>query len=303
VLRGTTAFLTVPLFLGVIGTTRTALADPIPTTSLSFNMQGTVCAPSCGVPLNVVYDFSTNNGPTSDPLEVLLGGAGNGALVSGIADFGHLGVLAQADTQAMNTGASGSMLGVARASFTEPFMVTSSTLAPGTTVKAMAVLSMDGIADVSGGSVIPGSATDAAWSFNAWMQNLSNPSDYAIVCADSSAPECLLGPNIPFETTKSFVFTFTVGDVDVIEGSMLASASAGSATVEDLAFASSTVTSSAFHTAKFYLDPLDDFTLVSFSGHDYSLSVSAVPEPGSVLLVAGGLSTLLVVRRRRGSRR
>src|SRR4029077_14091231 len=110
VFGGTPALLTVSLCLCVFGETRTALADPIPTTSLFFNMQGTVCAPSCGAPLNVTFNPSTNNGPTSDPLEVRLGGAGNNAWVSGVADFGHLGVLAEADTQAMNTGASGLML-------------------------------------------------------------------------------------------------------------------------------------------------------------------------------------------------
>ena len=309
VFRGTPALLTVSLCLGIIGEIRTALADPM--TSLFFQMQGTVCAPQCGAPLNVTFNPSTNNGPTSDPIEVLLGGASNNASVSGFADFGHLGVLAEADTQAMNTGASGLMLAQAAASFTEPFAVTSSTLAPGTIVKAMAVVGMDGIAQVSGGTLSPepGQAvTSAQWNFFVSMQDLSNPTNFVTICQDSlvacDPPGGLLGPNVPFEVTNPFVFTFVVGETPIIEGQLLAGATAGSAAFGDGAFASQSVTSFAFHTANFYLQPLDDFTLVSSSGHDYSLPAStSVPEPNSVLLFAGWLSALLIVRRRRGSRR
>lgn len=308
VFRGAPALFTVALCVGSIGEIRTALADPV--TSLFFQMQGTVCAPQCGAPLNVTFNPSTNNGPTSDPIEVLLGGAGNNASVSGFADFGHLGVLAEADTQAMTAG-SGSLSALASASFTEPLTVTSSTLAPGTIVTAMAVVGMDGIAQVSGGTLSPEprqAVTSAQWNFFASMRDLSNPTNSVSICLDSlvacDPPGGLLGPNVPFEVTEPFVFTFEVGETPTIEGQLLAGATAGSAALGDGAFASQSVTSFAFHTANFYLQPLDDFTLVSASGHDYSLPAStSVPEPNSVLLVAGALSALLVVRRRRGSRR
>jgi hypothetical protein len=307
VFRGTPALLTVSLCLGIIGETRTALADPV--TSLFFQMQGTVCAPNCGQPLNVTFNPSTTNGPTSDQ-QVLLGGANNNASVSGVADFGHLGVLAEVDTQAM-TGGLGNLSALTSASFTEPLMVTSPTLAPGTIVKAMAVVGMDGIAEVSGGALSPdpgGAVTSAQWSFFASMQDLNNPINSLSVCLDSlvqcdpTDPSSLLGPNVPFEVTKPFVFTFVVGETPVIVGQLLVVASAAASAFEDGAFASESVTSFAFHTANFYLQPLDDFTLVSASGHDYSLPVSTAPEPNSVLLVAGALSALLIVRRR-GSRR
>jgi hypothetical protein len=171
----------------------------------------------------------------------------------------------------------------------------------------MVVFGMDGIADVSGGTLSPnpgGAVTSAQWDFFVSMQNLTNPTDSASTCLGSlvSCEGPPLGPNLPFEVTKSLVFTFVVGDIAIIEGQLQATASAASTAFEDGAFASQSVTSSALHTANFYLQPLDDFTLVSFSGHDYALPASTVPEPVSVFLVAGGLSALLIVRSR-GSRR
>ena len=303
-LRGPWAVLTAVL-LRVVAEARGAHASPVATTSLFFNMQGTVCAPSCGGPLNVTYNPSTPSGATSDPLEVLLGGANNDALVSGFADFGQLGVLAGADAEAMDTGHSGNMLAQAAAIWTEPFLVSSSTLAPGTMVQAMALVRMDGIVSASGGTASPDpsnpreAAIDASWNFVASMQNLSNPSDYVFVCADSVGPSCLLPPNVPFEASKPFVFNFVVGDVAVVTGLLQAVASAGAATSVDGAFASESVTSAAMHTASFYLEPIGDFTLVSASGHDYSLQ--NVPEPASGLLLAIGLGALTASRH--GSRR
>jgi hypothetical protein len=80
----------------------------------------------------------------------------------------------------------------------------------------------------------------------------------------------------------------------------LAFASAGATTGVDGAFASESVTSDALHTASFYLQPLDAFTLVSQSGHDYSLPT--VPEPASGLLLASGLGALAAGCRRSGRR-
>ena len=310
VCRGATVILTVSLCLGALGVARMALADPIPMTSVFLNMQAAVCGPSCGAPLNVTYNPSTDNGPTTLPGQSLSAGATNNLFGQGFADLGLLGVLAEADSQSSSI-SDGNLSALTSASFSEPFTITSPTLAPGTTVKAKTVIVMDGLVDVSQGAISPdpgGAGTTAQWNFSLVMQSL-NPANATSVTCDNLAVDCGILPGIPFELSTPFVFSFVVGDVDIVTGQLVAGATATSFANEEGAFASSSVTAAALETAKFYLQPLDDFTLVSFSGHDYSLpggggggggGSTAVPEPASVLLVAIGLSALIV--RRRGSR-
>ena len=269
-------------------------------------MQGTVCAHDCGRAFDQTLSFTTNNAPTVDPLEVLLGGANNNAFVSGVSDFGHARVLAETDTFSTGPG-NASMLAASAAIWTDYFTINSA-LAAGTVVQAMASIDMEGITDVSEGAIGPdggplANRTDAFWSFFASMQNLNNPSDYGFLCADWQDPVCLLPPNVPFGSHRAVTFNLVVGDVTEITGLMQVVAGSGTLANVPGEVASASVISAADHSAHFFLQPLGDFTLVSASGHDYLPSAASpapdvVPEPTSMLLVGSGVAAMLVRRRR-----
>lgn len=74
----------------------------------------------------------------------------------------------------------------------------------------------------------------------------------------------------------------------------------------DSAVSTCTFDGNALHTSTTTLQPLGDFTLISASGHDYSLSVTppsgSVPEPGSLALVVSALLPAALSLRRRGKR-
>jgi hypothetical protein len=293
--------------VGLLGSSSTAFADPIPMTSLFLNMQGTVCAPKCGRPLNTALAFTTNNAPTSDPLEVLLGGANNDALVSGISDFGVAHVMAQADAFALD-GGFGQMDAQTEAVWTDYFTIGGGALAPGTVVQVMASVGMDGMTSVSagavgaGGDLFPNNA-NAYWTFFASMQNVNNPSDFVSVCADALVG-CILPPNVAFQANDAAVFNLVVGQMTAITGLMEVHTAAAAVSPGPGGVAFASVTADASHTANFYLQPLGDFTIVSASGHDYLPAAvpappAVVPEPASMLLVGSGVAAM-IVRRRRG---
>lgn len=291
---------------GAIPGIGTAFAANIPTTSLFFQMTGVACAPQCGPNLNETPSFTTQNGPTVDNGEALLGGAGNNAFVSGFSDFGKAGVLAHVETEAQQHG-NGQMLAVAAARWTDFVTPTSPSLPAGTAVQVKATFGMQGIADVSGGSLSPSGNPNAAGISATWIFISFMFTDFEFspeLCAgDPSQIGCgVLPAGIDFQSDGTAIFNLEIGQTFAFNGQLQVVATAGSFAAEDGAFASSSVTSDASHTGQFFLQPLGDFTLVTASGHDYSptgVPSSSAPQPTAAMLVGLGAAILAVLRRPR----
>jgi hypothetical protein len=108
----------------------------------------------------------------------------------------------------------------------------------------------------------------------------------------------LFPANVPFLFERSVEFVVTIGEQFGITGALAAEAIANASAVQP-GDETSFLLADAFRTANFYFQPLDDFTLVAASGHDYSppSTPTAVPEPGSLTLFVG-IAALGTARRR-----
>lgn len=165
-------------------------------------------------------------------------------------------------------------------SFSDRFVITSSTLPVGTDVQYRAVVSMDFSSSGGGGYF----AFD--WAVGSYDLFMNLPNGFE-------------GLPKQFDTWRHVPLTFSskVGDAIDVSSSMSVTTSARSGYWGNSYLGGS---QSAFidasHTARMFLDPITPgITLVADSGHDYS--VSAVPEPATWSLLLGGLG-LLAARRR-----
>lgn len=164
-------------------------------------------------------------------------------------------------------------------SFSDRFVITSSTLPVGTDVQYQAIVSMDFSSSGGGGYF------GFDWAVGSYDLFMNLPNGFQ-------------GLPTQFDTWRHVPLTFSgkVGDAIDVSSSMSVTTSTASGYWGNSYLGD---TQRAFidasHTARMFLDPITPgITLVADSGHDYS--VSAVPEPATWGLMLGGLG-LLAVRR------
>jgi len=211
------------------------------------------------------------------------------ASASSFADFGHIGVTANASVYGYSAGF-GYVNADAWGQFSDTLVVTSNSLPIGTTVQGILELTLDDLLGAAGGSSVAGAFASYAWLIGEVDLNGMSLSFCRYAEINSSGP----GPvGCIFETSTSLDLllpsTFVVGQTLQLSSTLSSQAGgqAGGNYLSDTDSGSASGFVSAGHTTLTYLTALGDFSFVSQSGHDYTPpSVATVPEPSTCWLLA-----------------